>query len=98
MRQINTELIAVIEKSPQIKIVEVPGGSYQPILMSVTQPPFDNVKVRQAMKYLVDREAFVKAVLQGRGQPGNYSTRYAWPTFGAMCHLIPLILPKRKPY
>ena len=71
MWQINTESIAVLEKSPQINIVEVPGGSYQPIMMSVTQKPFDNVKVRQAMKYLVDRDAFVKAVLQGRGQPGN---------------------------
>jgi len=69
--QINPDSIAVLQKSPQVKVVEVPGGFYQPLLMSVKQKPFEKIKVRQAMKYLVNREAFVKAVLQGRGQPGN---------------------------
>ncbi len=69
--QVNSDTIAALRKLPQLKVVEVPVNSYQPIVMSVKQKPFEKVKVRQAMKYLVNREAFVKTVLQGRGQPGN---------------------------
>src|SRR4029077_17870860 len=34
-------------------------------------PPFDNPKVRQAMKLVVDRQKMVQTALLGYGSPGN---------------------------
>mgnify|MGYP006163189933 CR=1 FL=1 len=36
--------------------------------MNVTQPPFDNIKVRQAILFAVDRDAFVKQADRQYGQ------------------------------
>jgi len=39
--------------------------------INLNQPPLDNVKVRQALNYAVDREALVKSVLQGQAVVAN---------------------------
>jgi ABC-type transport system substrate-binding protein len=41
------------------------------MVLNQTRAPLDNVKVRQALNYAVDREGIVKAVLQGQGVPSN---------------------------
>jgi peptide/nickel transport system substrate-binding protein len=46
---------------------EVITGSHQPIVMDVTQAPFDDPRVREALKLVVDREGLVAVVLQGHG-------------------------------
>jgi peptide/nickel transport system substrate-binding protein len=38
------------------------------LAMMCDRPPFDNVKVRQAIAHAIDREALVQAILQGYGQ------------------------------
>jgi peptide/nickel transport system substrate-binding protein len=49
-----------------------PGLGYQGVFLNVTQPPFDNKQLRQAVYRLVDRDAIVKAVLRGvGGEAGN---------------------------
>ena len=48
------------------------GLGYQGIWLNVTQPPFDNKQLRQAVYRLVDRDAIVKAVLRDvGGEAGN---------------------------
>jgi oligopeptide transport system substrate-binding protein len=42
--------------------------------LNVTKPPFDNVKLRQALNYGVDREAISKAVLEGVYPPAHCLT------------------------
>ncbi len=37
------------------------------LVLNQTQAPLDNVKVRQALNYAVDRDSIVKSVLQGQG-------------------------------
>lgn len=39
--------------------------------LNLNRPPLDNVKVRQAMSYAVDRESIVKSVLQGQAVVAN---------------------------
>jgi glutathione transport system substrate-binding protein len=41
------------------------------VSMNVTKKPFDNVKVRQALNYAIDKEAIIKAVLRGYGKPAD---------------------------
>jgi oligopeptide transport system substrate-binding protein len=37
-----------------------------------TLPPFNNIKVRQAFNYAIDRKNIVNYTLQGEGEPGEY--------------------------
>ena len=69
----------------------VPGESYALatalINLNVHRPFFADLKVRQAMNYALDKQAIVKAVLFGQGQPAmspydlaNWSTpKYGYP-------------------
>ena len=41
------------------------------ITMAVDQPPFDDVRVRQAMRLIANREEMVQRVLSGHGRVGN---------------------------
>lgn len=44
-----------------------------PWVLDTTQPPFDDVRVRQAVNYAIDREAMAESLLQGTGAPAfNY--------------------------
>ncbi len=43
------------------------------IFFDVTQPPFDNLKVRQAFSHVIDRDAIQKAILGPAGSPA-----YSW--------------------
>ena len=47
------------------------AGSWLPITMAVDQKPFDDPKVRQAMRLIPDRDQMVQQVLSGFGSVGN---------------------------
>ena len=48
-----------------------PSGSWLPVTMRADIPPFDDVRVRQAMRLLVDRQQLVDIALGGFGSIGN---------------------------
>ena len=54
-----------------VRVVETTGSQYSTILMDTRVAPFDNLDVRMAMKYAIDREQLLRTVLQGRGTVGN---------------------------
>ena len=51
----------------ETQVVPVKGGRVIIYAFNVSQPPFDNRKVREALNVAVNREAIVKNVLGGRG-------------------------------
>jgi peptide/nickel transport system substrate-binding protein len=61
----------LLKRNQSIKILEVVGYGHYVFVMNVTVPPFDNVDVRTALKYSLDREDIVKKVFLGHGQVGN---------------------------
>ncbi len=63
--------IKVVEANPALKVLESETGSWIPFTMRVDQAPFDNVKVRQAMRLIVNRKQMIEQVLGGHGQVGN---------------------------
>src|SRR5438874_2892652 len=55
-----------LEKNPAIRIEKAPWPGVPRIwLLNVTRPPLDDVKVRRAINYAVDREAFLATVFKG---------------------------------
>ncbi len=76
-----TEL-ARLEADDSFVVERAPGTGYTYIGMNTAVSPLDDVRVRQAISYLVNREAIVDLVLEGIGQPGvsMLSPELAWYT------------------
>ncbi len=53
------------------KLVISPGGGMNPFTMNVSVKPFDDVRVRQAMRLVIDRPQMLDLVFQGNGTIGN---------------------------
>lgn len=54
-----------------VEVVRRPHDLAMPIVMRVTDGPFADVRVREALRLAVDREAMVKQVLSGYGSVAN---------------------------
>ncbi|MDR2986640.1 MAG: ABC transporter substrate-binding protein, partial [Nocardiopsaceae bacterium] len=65
--------------SSQVKVLQGRGmkalvsetGGWLPLCMAIDMPPFDDVRVRQAMRLLANRPQIVNQVLSGYGSVGN---------------------------
>jgi peptide/nickel transport system substrate-binding protein len=74
-----------LRESGKLSIISTPySNGIQYLGMNVTKPPFDNVKVRQAVAYAVPYQKIVDAVLFGLGKPmygapAGTPTQVAWP-------------------
>jgi peptide/nickel transport system substrate-binding protein len=74
-----------LKDAGKLNIVSTPfSNGIQYLGMNVTQPPFDNLKVRQAVAYAVPYQKIMDAVLYGLGKPmfgkaAGSATDVAWP-------------------
>jgi len=73
--------LATLEKNPQIKVWKVFGNYIHRVEMNNTTPPFDNIKVRQALNYLVPRDEIIKAVYYGTARPTKSPVSEIYPSF-----------------
>jgi peptide/nickel transport system substrate-binding protein len=65
------EIIPDLKKEPKIDVKVVSAPSFQPLIMWVTEKPFNDVRVRQALRFAVDRQAMMEASTGGLGVLGN---------------------------
>jgi len=76
---------AEMKASPKLDVVSLPvSNGIQYIGMNVTQPPFDNPKVRQAVAAALPYQKIIDAVLFGLakpmfGAPAGQATEAVWP-------------------
>jgi peptide/nickel transport system substrate-binding protein len=71
MFEVPVAFIGTLERAPGVSLVAVKSTSFQPLVLATDHKPFDDNRVRMAMKLLLDREAIIKTVWQGRGTVGN---------------------------
>jgi peptide/nickel transport system substrate-binding protein len=69
--QLPIALTPVINGDPSLRVLESETGAWLPFTMRVDVPPFDDVRVRQAMRLVVDREQMINQVLSGHGRVAN---------------------------
>ncbi|WP_230492517.1 glutathione ABC transporter substrate-binding protein GsiB [Martelella alba] len=82
------EQAALLTKNNQLQLESAPSILQRYISMNVTQKPFDNLKVRQAINYAINKEALIKVAYAGYAVPAqgplpaaiDYAVQYKpWP-------------------
>jgi len=68
---VDLKTIGLLERAPNINIVEIASTQHMNMLMRLDTPPFDNVDLRLAIKYAAKRQEMVDKVLLGHGVVGN---------------------------
>jgi peptide/nickel transport system substrate-binding protein len=63
--------IAALKAASGIRTVVSKAGGIVPFTMRVDVPPFSDVRVRQALRYMVDRPQLIKSALDGFGTPAS---------------------------
>ncbi len=61
----NPSDIKALKKNPRIRVMSQPGLNVGYLAFNVRKKPFDNVKVRQALNYAVNRKDILKAIFHG---------------------------------
>lgn len=69
--EIDIKTVALIGRSSEVAVEDVPSGAHCTIPMQVDVAPFDNLDLRLALKYAIDREKLLTDSLQGHGVIGN---------------------------
>ncbi|MCW3048291.1 MAG: hypothetical protein JWO74_2575 [Solirubrobacterales bacterium] len=67
---VEASLTAALDPS-KFEVATVPNAGFTAFALRADQAPFDDVKVRQAIAWALDREGIVKTVLGGAGTLGN---------------------------
>ncbi|OON40907.1 glutathione ABC transporter substrate-binding protein GsiB [Izhakiella australiensis] len=65
------EQAPLLEKSNKVDLVTTPSIMQRYISLNVTQKPFDNPKVREALEYAINRQALVKVAFAGYATPAS---------------------------
>jgi len=80
VNEVDPTAISSLKADQNLNVVITPGKRLIYMGMNVTKPPFDDVLVRRAMNYIVDRESITKNVFHGAGLPAyNYLTPNVQP-------------------
>lgn len=61
--------VDLLKKSSSVTLVGGAGTWYDYLGLNLTKKPFNNLKVRQAMSYALNRDVIVKTALFGKGTP-----------------------------
>jgi peptide/nickel transport system substrate-binding protein len=60
------DLIATLEANPDIQVLTAPGTQPKWLELNVNLPPFDDVRVRQAMNFAIDKDLLIEQIYGGR--------------------------------
>ena len=74
MNDVDIKTMALLKRNPAVVIQNVQSTRHFNFDMNTTVSPFDNPKVRLAMKYAINREEIVAKVFLGNATPGNDDT------------------------
>lgn len=56
---------------PDLRATEAKYAGFRRMLFNVVDPPFNNLKVRQAVRYALDKKQFIEGAFWGLGEPAD---------------------------
>ena len=65
------DIIRNLSQLPNLKVEQFAGSNIQYIGLNTQSPPLDNVKIRQAIGYAIDREKIIRELLSGQAAPAH---------------------------
>ena len=65
---LSPDSIRALGKDPNLKVEQFPGSNLNHLTFNIREAPLDNVKVRQAIAYAIDRQSMIEALLLGQGK------------------------------
>jgi peptide/nickel transport system substrate-binding protein len=74
------DLTSQVATTPGAEVLAVPGGTFAAVTLPSDKPPFNDNRVREALKLCVDRRLMLAAIHNGQGELGAdhpVSTAYA---------------------
>jgi len=71
MDNCDLKTLGALSRNPAIKVLEVPGIGFYTFAMDTQAAPFNDVNVRLAVKYALDREEIHKKIFLGHAVVGN---------------------------
>jgi peptide/nickel transport system substrate-binding protein len=78
--------LSVARSNPNMTVLVPQGYGYTTLTMRTDQGPFKDVRIRQAMKLMLDRSQFIKEVYSGNAKIGNDIPAFQDPLYD---HTIP---------
>jgi peptide/nickel transport system substrate-binding protein len=68
---ISAETFLALRGASGIRTHSTVTGVYQPVMLQANMAPFNNVKRREAFRYILDRKALIASAVFGQGKLGN---------------------------
>jgi peptide/nickel transport system substrate-binding protein len=80
MVEVPPDALGQFAESEDFQVYEQAGPHLWFLILNTKEPPFDDVRVRQAVNYAIDKEALVENVLQGTAEvaAGPIPPAFAW--------------------
>ena len=69
--QVDLKTVGLLSRNDALTVLEGVGPLHYVFPMQTNVAPFDNLDVRKALKYAINREEMVEKILQGHGAVGN---------------------------
>ncbi|SMF51339.1 peptide/nickel transport system substrate-binding protein [Paenibacillus barengoltzii] len=71
MEDLSPDDLATLEANPDLQKIERPSNNVGYVGFNLKKEPFNNVKVRQALNYAVDKQAIIDAFFAGQAEPAK---------------------------
>jgi peptide/nickel transport system substrate-binding protein len=65
---LSPDAVKRLEQDPNLQVRAFPGSNVYLLTLNTSSPPLDNVKVRQAIAYAIDRQSMIQRLLLGFGK------------------------------
>ncbi len=73
MSNLDLKTVNLLMRDPNVQVFPITGNKHAVLPMFCDVAPFSDVNVRQALKYALKRDEWVKKILFGQGEVGNDS-------------------------
>ena len=81
INRVEPKVADLLKRVPGLEVKNVSGRGHYVFIMHTNTPPFDNIHMRLALKFAIDREEMTQTVLKGLAIPGNSLLTPGYPGY-----------------